>query len=478
MCFRKPGSDELRFAYVVSPASASGGALAALISPISAGQVYADDKIHKKRKRKSEGLEASNKKVAFGTESVKVSIVDEEGLHPVLASAPGLVAPTVLFTPYSKALNGNTSVVPKPRTHQLLLQSSKHPRLDYTASSTSLDENLSHYVAVYDPRTKSVQVIPAHHVSLRSTLRSEAQEVDVEREVKRSMLQLREELGREFGTRKAKKAILDKTVNAIVKAGDTKDKGKRDDVKDAILDTVDIATAADRKKEDVARDLLAAKPIPKPNVAAESVEDVYSYKTLVPPGDARLVAIKDWQDKAIADEAIEFNHRFPAFRVQQVAKMEGDMQRLKALGYLAALLDFNAALQPAGRSGKKVPKKDVLKQKLADWPMELVDSIRRRFANHVNELPKWHMENLYTHMCALTLFVDDYTTVTTDIRDDLGLDNKQITQYFQELGCKVGALSEKERELRKFTKAQAAATRVAKLKLPLEFPKPKSGKRK
>nr|POE65088.1 dna-directed rna polymerase i subunit rpa49 [Quercus suber] len=438
----------------------------------------ADDPSNKKRKRKSHAGEVSNKKVAFGTDSIKVSVADEEGLHPVLASAPGLVAPPILFDPYTKATVSNTNGIPKPKTHNLLLHSSKHPRLDFTASSISLDQNLSHYVAVFDPRAKSLRVIPAHYVSLRSTLRSEAQEVQQESEAKHSMLQLREELGREFGTRKAKKAILDKTVNAIVKGGDTKDKGKQDEVKDAILETVDVATAADRKKEDIARDLLAAKPIPTPNVAAESVEDVYSFKTLVPPGDARLVAVKDWQDKAIAGEAIEFHHRFPAFRVEHTAKMNDNTQRLKALGYLAVLLDFNSALQSAGRTGKKVPKKDILKQKLAHWPMELVDSIRRRFANHMNELPKWHLENLYTHMCALSLFVDGYTTVTTELRDDLGLDNKQITQYFQELGCKVGPLSEKEREARKFTKAQAAATRVAKLKLPLEFPKVRSGKRK
>jgi len=47
-----------------------------------------------------------------------------------------------------------------------------------------------------------------------------------------------------------------------------------------------------------------------------------------------------------------------------------------------------------------------------------------------------------------------------------------MSQYFQELGCKVAAPTEKERaELRIPNKALAAQRRIARLKLPLEFPK-------
>jgi DNA-directed RNA polymerase I subunit RPA49 len=55
----------------------------------------------------------------------------------------------------------------------------------------------------------------------------------------------------------------------------------------------------------------------------------------------------------------------------------------------------------------------------------------------------------------------------------LRLENKQVGQYFHELGCRVGPPTEKERENRGMSKAQAAATRIAKLKLPLDFPKPR-----
>lgn len=437
----------------------------------------ADDKAQKKRKRHSNGVDGPSKKVAFESGNIKVSFANDGGLHPVLASAPGLVTPALSFSPYARPLLNKSTGTPNPHTHNLILHSSKHPRLDYTAVPTSLDQKLAHYVAVFDPQTKSLRITPAHYASLRGTVRSEAQEVEVT-EGKRTMMQQREELGREFGTKKAKKAISDRTVNAIVKGGDTKGKGKKDDVQEAILEAMDIATASNPKKEDVERDLLASKPIPRPNLDADSVEDVYAFTTLLPPSDARLVAVRDWEEKVLAGEAVDFNHRFPARRVVATATMNDNTPRLKALGYLALLLAFHSALQSAGKAGKKVPKKDVLAQKLPDWPADLIDSVRRRFANAANELPKWHLDNLYTHMCALSLFVDGYTTVTADLRDDLGMDNKTISQYYQELGCKMSALSEKERESRHLTKAQAAATRVAKLKLPLEFPKIRSGRRK
>ena len=47
----------------------------------------------------------------------------------------------------------------------------------------------------------------------------------------------------------------------------------------------------------------------------------------------------------------------------------------------------------------------------------------------------------------------------------------RIAQYFKELGCRVNPPSEAERLKMKVTKAEAISHKLAKLKLPLEFPK-------
>lgn len=428
------------------------------------------EKDGKKRKRQSNGVPAPNKKSHIdanpsGTAKVAIS---ENGLPPVISSAPGLTVPQISFKAYSKASSkAKDDSQIKPSTHSLLLHSTKHPKLDYTATPSAVESPVAHYVAVYDPKAQTLQIVPSHHSSLRSTLRSETQQVK-EQEAKKTMAEQRVQLGQEFGTKKSKKAIASKTLNAITKGVDD---GKSSEVQTAILHTMADTTANDQNKTELEEAALAAKPIPKPNMDAESVEEVYPLSTLIPAGDMRLIQVKEWQDKARAEEAIIFNNRFAANRVNPVGKGD-DVDKLKALRYLNLLLDFNAALGAAGRAGKKVPKKDVLSQKLADYPEGLVDSVRRRFSEN-NELNKWHQDYLYTHICALSLYIDHYVTDISNIKDDLRLENKQVGQYFHELGCRVGPPTEKERETRGMSKAQAAATRIAKLKLPLDFPKPR-----
>ncbi|TKA31011.1 hypothetical protein B0A50_01979 [Salinomyces thailandicus] len=436
------------------------------------------EKEGKKRKRQSNGVDVSSKKVALGADkgsNIKVTFSDnrQNGADPVFVSAPGLTAPPIAFKPYAKSTSGkHTNALPKPTTHDLLLQSSQHPQLDYTATSSSIDQHQSHYLAVYDPASKELQITSAHHLSLRSIPRKISEE---SKEAKaRSFAQQREQLGREFGTKKAKKAIASKTENAIVKGGKN---GVQSGAQNAVLESVADSAAAAPNQEQVEQDLLASKPIPKPNLAAESAEQVYAFNTLIPQAEARLVPVKDWQEKARAKEEIMFSHRYPAHRVAAVGCTD-NILKLKALSYLNLLMDFHDALQNAGRGGKKVPKKEVLSKKLAAWPGTLVDLVRRRFSNPQNELPKWHQDNLYTHMAALTLYVDDWSTNTTDLKDDLKMENRQIVQFFNELGCKVGGMTEKDRERLGVGKAVAGTMRMAKLKLPLEFPKPRAGRKR
>ena len=46
-----------------------------------------------------------------------------------------------------------------------------------------------------------------------------------------------------------------------------------------------------------------------------------------------------------------------------------------------------------------------------------------------------------------------------------------MSKYFHEIGCKVAPPTETERTKMKITRAEAAVHKIAKLKLPLEFPK-------
>lgn len=439
------------------------------------------EKESKKRKRVSNGVEHSNKKTALSppahSDLVKVSFNDAAGLHPVLVSSPGLKTPKLPFKAFAKPRSTKQPNLEasKPNTHTLLLHSSEHPRLDYTAASSGIDQGLSHYIAAFDPVQKELQITPAHPLSLRTTLRSEAAEQ--EKRPRRTIGQQREELGREFGTKKAKKALDDRTVNALVGRGSGTKQATTSDVQSAILDSMSApAGAAALGEKEALEAALASKPIPTPNLDAESVEEVYNLTSLMPPEDAKTISIKEWLDKAKSNEEMEVNRRFVSERWQKLGERE-DIVRLRALRYVHCLLDFHAALTVAGK-GRKVPKKETTDRKMSSWPEGLVSNIRRRFANQANEFPQFQLQRLHTHICALALYIDGFATDTRDLRNDLKLEQKEIVQYFRELGCKISAPTEKERQERRIAKAEVSLVKMAKLLLPLDFPKARAGRRK
>jgi DNA-directed RNA polymerase I subunit RPA49 len=418
---------------------------------------------HKKRKRQSNGIPATpSKKVAFDHQSTSAKVTvthvsQNGGLRPIIASSPGLTPSHVAFKAYSGPKN----------QHDVLLHSSQHPRLDYTAHPSTLDSNLSHYIAVFDPQAETLKIVPADHLHLRGTLRETEDEAAAVAARGATGAKLREELGREFGTKKAKKAIASKTENAINKG--SKGKGAVTATQTAILESVGIATADQVSKQDQERALLAAKPIPPPNLDAENVEDVYPLSVLLPPHEAKLVTIKEWQEATVSNIDLGFDHCFPAWRVESIGKAE-DVDRLKALRYLTLLLTFHDSL--FGGRVKKVPTKDKFKEKFPDYPMALVEAVRRRFTNDSGtELGKFQLDKLYTHICALSLFIDNWSTDISNLRDDLKMENGVLARYFQELGCVVKAPTDSERVKLKINKNVAKASRVAKLRLPLQFPK-------
>ncbi len=84
---------------------------------------------------------------------------------------------------------------------------------------------------------------------------------------------------------------------------------------------------------------------------------------------------------------------------------------------------------------------------------------------------KWHYDHLLTHIAALSLIVDDFETDTSNLRDDLNVKVKEIERYFREVGAKVSLPTEKERTKEKWSKGEGALHKIARLKLPLDFPK-------
>jgi DNA-directed RNA polymerase I subunit RPA49 len=97
-----------------------------------------------------------------------------------IASTPGVAVPSsiTLKTYLKSRRNAPRGPVQSGdiATKELLLHSSDHQKLDYTAreeESGGLDSILKHYVGVYDPETGKLEIMEARKMVVRGSVRTQ-----------------------------------------------------------------------------------------------------------------------------------------------------------------------------------------------------------------------------------------------------------------------------------------------------------------
>ncbi|KAF2205840.1 RNA polymerase I associated factor, A49-like protein [Delitschia confertaspora ATCC 74209] len=443
----------------------------------------------KKRKRHEQREERPAKKVAIApatNTTVKVKYIeDKDALGPVIASTPGLSFPTDIPL---KAYKTDTRILPpgvETLPYQLLLHSSEHRKLDYLAQEEkdgSAETHLKNYIGVYDPATAEMQLMEVRKLTVRTTLRSEIEELREEKEKRAAksatMTARRHALGMEFGSKKSRKAIIERTENAISRGQNATDSNgaaadpSTDAVASAVLNNMEKTTTAMPTRKELATAIDESKPRPKANLEAESAKDVYPIDVIVGKELMTAISVKDWVDAAENGEALTVGSRFVAKRMNKLAKNgeSKDIKKLKVLRFILLGMNLLASLKAHGKGAKSLPKREKLLEVLGAGGAVL-DGLRRRFVSESNDLTRWHVDHLITHICAAALIVDDFEVDVNDLRDDLKLENKDIKHYFLEIGCRVTNPTETERTKMKITKAETVNHSIAKLKLPLVFPR-------
>ncbi|TGJ81088.1 hypothetical protein E0Z10_g7681 [Xylaria hypoxylon] len=428
----------------------------------------------KKRKREQDSTAQPKKKVAVQTASqqaqpntIRVASVQlDSSCPPVIATHPGLCVPSsVKFQAYTKPAPSEPKrkkskhAVPSPSS--LLLHSSSHSKLDYTAKEEGAggrESHLKHYIGVFDPSTGELSVVEARKMAVRGVVRSQQpREEDMQsRTASKNMMELRNNLGQAFGTKKAKKALAAITENAIVD-NDRKSKSLGASSQ-AMMSAIGDVTHTMASKEDLQALADAAKPVPPGNFEAREVQDVYTPQGMIGGELLNAIPIKDWQDAVKKGANKMMTSAFIASRLNAVGEGPDSVTRLKALRYLEFLIKFSKLAK--GRAGK-IPSPDALRQLLHPAPEPVIQNIRRKFSSN-QLIDKFHRDLLYTYCCALAAILSNFEFETSKIRFDLGLDDKKFGQYFREIGGKVKKVTGTE----KGTQVQ-----MALLSLPLEFPK-------
>jgi DNA-directed RNA polymerase I subunit RPA49 len=189
---------------------------------------------------------------------------------------------------------------------------------------------------------------------------------------------MREALGKEFGTKRAKKAIASMTENAITrKTIDGVAPG--DSLTTAVLSNLATNTASIPSREEKQAVIDESKPRPKPNLAATTPADVYPLDVVISEETMRDIPIKEWREAHTKGEDVEVKSLFVANRMYNLATRDEEISNLKALRYLYMLVQFYLALKPGREGHKKLPTKAELSAKV-EASSSLLDGIKRTFA--------------------------------------------------------------------------------------------------
>ncbi|KAL7788319.1 RNA polymerase I associated factor, A49-like protein [Trichoderma ceciliae] len=430
------------------------------------------DLSNKKRKRDGEKVGASKKKVVFNAPSsiaTVSSVLRPKSCPPVIANTPGMEIPSHLVFHSYLPKNTSASKSKKAADKGLLLHSTTHRNLDYTAREEESRDSkplLNHYIGIFDPKSGKLQVVEAKKMVVRGAVRSKQVPTSAsQQEEKKSIMDQRTDLGQTFGTKKAKKAIQSKVLNAITpqrKPGDDSSLNKLDDASKAILSSIGAVTSTMASRDELQAVIDEAKPVPRANTDADEIYDVYRPEELIGADILNLVPIREWQEKAKHGESIQFHSRYVVSRVQAIASNESAEMRLRVLRYLSIVLLFYLHSKPGRQKGaRQVPPREKLRELLAPAPEAVIENIRRKFSD-AGQLRKFHIDLLIAHCCALACIVDNFEVDTQNLRDDLRIDQKTMNQYFHEIGARVKPVKDK---------VEDRILQVAKLMLPLDFPK-------
>ena len=274
---------------------------------------------------------------------------------------------------------------------ELLLHSSAHLKLDFTAreeSSNGSESHLKHYIGVYDPETGQLQLVQARKLVIRSTLRSSDHDEkgnDSEKDVPNN-LSARSNLGLAFGTKKSQKAIRAVTANAI-KASPTKTKSQTpgtgralDPVASAVVSSMAQFTSSMPTREQLQADIDENKPVPKPNLAAETPKDVYPVEQLVGGTNVlRNMNVRELMDQVKAGKDVKTKSLFVSSRLKGVV-LSDDVKRVRTLRYLLLLLEWYKGLKVGSKGAKKVPKDEEIGSLIEQYGSDVVRGVGRRFA--------------------------------------------------------------------------------------------------
>ena len=266
--------------------------------------------------------------------------------------------------------------------------------------------------------------------------------------------------------------------------------------------------------------IQAAKPLPKPDLQATRVSQTYPLSNLVfpaPYGDTLAsMPIEAWRQTVAETKSVQSTSRFISYCVMSVTKAaikhpsptSKQTKHLQTLRYILLLIEFSRMIEP----GKRLPlpsEWNSTKYPITDYnslPWSLLDALYTKYSTDPSipvadpsknprrgAIPtSFNKILLNTTILALTLLISPpnkpgasagvLVTDPSHIQLDLGLKPEDCRRYFRELGCSLNPPTDDEMKMWGVTPSKGedgvkSRRQFARLKLPLEFPAVKMGKK-
>ncbi|KAL4264654.1 RPA49/POLR1E RNA polymerase subunit family protein [Pleurotus pulmonarius] len=413
---------------------------------------------------------------------------------PVLVSTPGVELPSsTSFQVYGK--KRKTGGVEPGKT----MVAGETPTVEFFSSfeSETNTPGSRYVVALHDRATKTLRlftptsdgtVVPTPVHFLKHTVKS-LKSLPSSLPSVLPYLEARNTLGETFGTKKAKAQIKQRERQKV-------DVDAVKGVVSHIVDAIDKGAEGLTTKEEAQDVANSTRLVPPFSDTATDPADVYPLHNIIPeaewkalgPSISPVIALGTGSRAKERQAIFPFKHSsWVNDHIGRIVQTEGrgglegkhGKKNLRILYYISTLFWFRNIMQRGGIQGLE---KEAIVEKLEGLPGVVLDGLLSRFtettrASTKHVLTTATLTKLHTYMFALCLRVDNYAADSTVIAKDLSLSVAQTNQLFRSLGCKLSALSDRERA-RLGLPDSAKDTKRAVLNAPVVFPKPRVGKRK
>ncbi|KAI0742841.1 RNA polymerase I associated factor, A49-like protein [Daedaleopsis nitida] len=411
--------------------------------------------IGKKRKRGAEDAEKA---------TMKFSSQPANQVGPVLVSFPSLApAQSTSFQCYGKKGRDKNA----PFESQSTIVAGETETVEFfTADSGPLSSTgCSYIVGVHDKRTNTTTIrpVPLHVLARQVKALKNLKPIEVSTEER---MELRNNLGEAFGTKKAKAAIRARERNRV-------DIDAMKDVAGHLQDTIMQNTDTLPTAEEAKATADSSRLIPPYNADAERPQDVYALNDIIPEAELNALPINAFKSAKTHEDRyglLPFNRSdWVKLQLRLIySAPKPNKTDLRVLYYISTMMGLL-------KNSRNVDDKDALQHRLHGVPPIVVDGLISRFTekeratNKVKMTPQTETM-LLAYMFALCLRIDDYASDTESIAHDLSMPPKRVNDLFKSLGCTIKKLTFTELKERGLPDA-AAETKRAVLKVPLEFPK-------